>query len=410
MRRGRRDGEAEVRELEELGIRGILRRRHRHHAEIDIRVDLPDRFERPEAVDHHGGFTVGHHGACAVIVGVKGGAGVAVHVHHARQLKRGAPALGTGEACFALILFGVPGNVLAVNGGGRRHERDRLDRPGVLEAHGKRRDAVFFQRLDHRFQLAERCGNGQIVFGENVFVVENALAAAIHRHGPGVAVCVGEGGRAARLIGDAVQERLAGQLHDVAALRNVHGVVGALENIGHLSRRDAGFQNGRRVVCDDLLLHGDIGILGMERVNDLREGLLRLLFLVEKMQRDVLLCRGLRRSLRRGRRGRLCGGLCSGGAGIAARCKYGQHHNDAKQNSKDSFHLPCLQSFICCGTRSALSGGHSRLRRFLRTGQADYSTPIFPRATKRFSLFLKSISFFLIRSSCPALFWYNERG
>ena len=152
-----------------------------------------------------------------------------------------------------------------------------------------------------------------------------------------VRVC--KGGVAQRLARNVVQEWLSRQVHDVAALGDIHGVEGALENIRHLICGDARLQDGGGVVRDDFLFHRDVGIRVVEGVYDLCEGLLGLLLLMEKVDGHRLLSGGVGGGLggvgrRRGGGRGFTGALLCGTPG-----KQGQHHCQTQEQRQVSFHL-----------------------------------------------------------------------
>ena len=273
-------------------------------------------------------------------------------VDHFGDFKSACPTFGTGKARLAAVLLAVPVDVLTVDSRGCRHQRHRLDGPGILEAHGKGRDAVGFQGINYRFQLAECGGHRQVILCENVLVVKNAFTAAVHRHCPGVPVCVGEGGSGAGLISDVVQKGLIAQLHDVAATGYVHGVRSPLENVGDLAGGKSCFQNRGGIVGDDLLLNGDIGVFAVESVDDLRKGFLRFLLLVEQVDRNFLLGRfGVIASC--GRTAGIRLRRDSRGVPGAAGGQHGQYQGCTKQKYQYFFHgvqSPFFQIFVWMNT------------------------------------------------------------
>ena len=218
------NGQTKVGELEQLCLRRIVRNRKRHHAEVDGRIDLLNGLERPQALHHHGGLAVCNHCAGCVVVRVKCCLGVAVFVNVLHQLKGCAPSAAGRKGLCSGASGVVPVNVLPVDRRSSCDQRNRLDCPGILEPQRKRCHTVRFQGFNRCFEFRHGRRHGDIVFCKNIFIIENTLAASVNRKRPCMALRIGEGRIKARLICDVVQKRFTGEIHDIAALRDVHGV------------------------------------------------------------------------------------------------------------------------------------------------------------------------------------------
>ena len=265
---------------------------------VDVGVDRLDRADRPDALHEHRDLAVGE-GGVAVVVRLAAVPLLRVAEELVLLLQRHAEVLLEGDGRIGPDVLPLLAH-LVEEVALRRVGADGVERgqpgPRVRERAVERRDAGILQRVAHGDELVPGLGHLQPLLLEDLLVVDDAVRVVHVAEAVDLALLVAEVGEDL-LHGrvDRVEHRLVGEVVEHARLREpAEAAVGVQrDDVGRLVLHEQGADD--RVGVGDLVLHDlDVGVLGLEVLDDLREVLERLALELEEVERDDVAVAGRR--------------------------------------------------------------------------------------------------------------------